>query len=93
MSLGHARTAGLRSDQGFRFQLSESLDTIEYINREQRPGLDHAHAQDDENPHILRMLECTLLLGTARLNRIMAKYIRSVYEICVPLRLWRRYAS
>ena len=51
-----------QSDQGLRSPLPESLATIECINGERTPGWDLAHAQDDVNPHILRMLECSFLL-------------------------------
>ena len=32
--------------------LIESLDTIEFINGEQRPGCDLSHVQDGVNPHM-----------------------------------------
>ena len=44
-----------QSDQGLRCPLTESLDTKERINVEQRPGWYFAHAQDDMNLLILRM--------------------------------------
>ena len=44
--------AKAKSDQGLK-------DTIECINGEQRPWPDLAHAQDDVNPQILWMLQCT----------------------------------
>ena len=38
-------------DQGLRCSLPESLDTIECINGEQRPGWDLAHAQENVSAH------------------------------------------
>ena len=45
------------------------MDIIECINGEQRPdeSFAHAHAQDDLNLHIVRMLEGTFSFGTAHL--------------------------
>ena len=37
-------------DQGLRCPLTEILGTIEYINGEQIPGTDTAHAQDESEP-------------------------------------------
>ena len=56
--------ASAQSDQGIPCPLTESLDTIECINGEQRPGWDLAHAPDDVNPNILHMLKDTFSLGT-----------------------------
>ena len=44
--------ADAQSDQGLRCPLPKALDTIECINREQMPGCDFAHAQDDVNSHM-----------------------------------------
>ena len=45
-------------DQGILCPLTESLDTTECMNEEQRPGWYFEHAQDDMNLHILCMFEC-----------------------------------
>ena len=42
----------LQTDQGLHYLLTESLDTIECINREQRPGQYFVHAKDDLNLRI-----------------------------------------
>ena len=58
-------SADAQSDQGLHCPLQESLDTTEYINGEQRPGRDFAHAQDDENQyrrHIFRLGAAQLIL-------------------------------
>ena len=39
--------ASVQSDQGLRFPLTESLDTIECISGEQVPGLDSKYAWDE----------------------------------------------
>ena len=39
--------------------ISEAFDITECMNGDQMPGYYFAHAQDDLNPHILRMLEGT----------------------------------
>ena len=57
--------ADAQSDQGLRCPLPDLVNTIECINREQRPEKDLAHAQGDVNPHFLRMLEGTFSLDTA----------------------------
>ena len=45
-------SADAQSDQSLHCPLTESLDTMDCINLEQRPGWDLAHAQDDVNLHI-----------------------------------------
>ena len=57
--------ASAQSDQSLRCPLPESMNTIECINCQQRPGWDLARAQDDVNPHILRMPEGTFPLVAA----------------------------
>ena len=49
--------ASAQADQGLHCPLIESLDTTECIIAEQRPGRYFAHAQDDSNLCVLRMLE------------------------------------
>ena len=49
----------LQSDQGLQFQLTESLDTTECMNGEQRPGCYFVHAQDDLYVRILHMFKGT----------------------------------
>ena len=44
--------AATQSAQGIHCPLTESLDTIEFINGEQRPGCDLSHVQDGVNPHM-----------------------------------------
>ena len=46
-----------QSDQGLHCPLTESLDTIECMNGEQRPGWYLAHSQDGLNLRISRMFE------------------------------------
>ena len=68
--MGHARTAKA-SDRavwsGPSLSANRIIDTMECINGEQRPGWDLAHAQDDMNLHILRMLKGSFSLGEAQL--------------------------
>ena len=45
-----------------------TLDTLECFSGEQLPN-ETAHAQDDVNPHILRMLEGTFSLDAATCNK------------------------
>ena len=50
-----------------------------YINGEQFPGWDLTHAEDDVNPHILRLLEGTFWLDVAQLN-VYTFYSRATKE-------------
>ena len=59
--------ASAQSDQGLHCPLTKSLATTECMNREQVAGWYFARAQDDVNPHILRMLEGTFLLDAAQM--------------------------
>ena len=52
--------------------LTELLDTSEYINEEQRPGWNFAHAQDNMNLRISRMFEC-IFFRLTRPNNISLK--------------------
>ena len=52
--------ASTQSDLGLRCPLTESLDTLECINGEQRSGCDFAHARDDMILRIVRIFEDTL---------------------------------
>ena len=71
---GHIRLYGQRSprsdcalaqsDQGLHCPLTESLDTTECMNGEQRHGLYYAHAQDDLNMRFLRIFKGTSKLET-----------------------------
>ena len=56
-----------QSDQGLLCSLTESMDTTECMNGEQRPGWYFAHVQDDLNLHILRMFEGTFWLNDAHM--------------------------
>ena len=58
-----------------RSACTESLAAIESNNGEQRLEWNLAHAQDDVKPHILRMLEGTLLLDSAPCNSLSAFYM------------------
>ena len=49
----------LQSDQDLQFQLTESLDTTECMNGEQRAGCYFVHVQDNLNLHILHMFKST----------------------------------
>ena len=60
--------ASAQSDQGLHCPLTESLDTIECMNGEQKPGWYLAHAQDDLNLRILRMFVGTFSLDVVRIN-------------------------
>ena len=61
--------ADAQSDKGFRCPLPETLDTIENINGEQRPGRDLA--RDDVNPHIVCMLEGTFSHRAALMDKLL----------------------
>ena len=54
-------------DLGLHCPLTEPMDTTERMNGKQRPDESFAHAQDDLNLHIVRMLEGTFSFGTAHL--------------------------
>ena len=47
--------AYIQSDQGLHCLLTESLDTTEYMNGEQRPGWYFAHGQDNLTLRILHV--------------------------------------
>ena len=51
---------------GLHCPLTESLDTTVYINDEKKSGWYFAHAQDDLNLRIFRMLEGTFSLCVAQ---------------------------
>ena len=53
-----------KSDQGLHCLLTESLDTTECINGEQRQGFYFEHAQGDLNLHFLYMFESTFFGST-----------------------------
>ena len=55
--------ASAQTDQGLYCPLAESLDTIECIKRQQRPGWDLVHVQGDVNPRITRMHESNFSLA------------------------------
>ena len=59
--------AFVQSDQGLQCPLTESLDTTEHMNREQRPRWYLAHVQDDLNLCILRMFKGTFSLDMAHI--------------------------
>ena len=68
----HMRTAQTKislriaqSNQGIPCPFTESVDTIECINDEQKPGRYLVHVQDDLNMRIFSLLESTFLLGSA----------------------------
>ena len=71
-----AKTQSAKSNQGIHFPLTESLDTIEGMNGEQRPVYYFAYAQDDLDLRILRMFE-----GTFRLTR-SSYIIHSLNILC-----------
>ena len=54
--------ASVQLDQGLYSPLTESLDTRECMNGEQKSGRFFAHALDDMNLRILRMLEGTFFV-------------------------------
>ena len=51
--------AHLLSDQNLHYPETETLDTLERINGQQRPGWYFAHVQADMNLRILHMFEGT----------------------------------
>ena len=59
--------ASAQFDQGLHCPLTETLDTTECMNREQRPGWYFAHAQVYLNMRILRMFEGTFSLNLAQI--------------------------
>ena len=72
--LDHVRTVkaqirlhNAQSDLGLHCLLTESLDTTEYINGEQRPRWYLANAQDDLNLHILSLFKDSFSLDMAHL--------------------------
>ena len=62
-----------QSDHGFHCPLTESLDTTECMNGEQRPGY-FTHVQDDLNLRILHMSKSTFTLDAANDNRDRTSY-------------------
>ena len=62
-----------QSNKGLFCPLTESQDTLHYINGEPRPGWDLARSQDKVNPHILHMLEGTFTLGDAHIMQLTRK--------------------
>ena len=54
--------ADAQSDQGLRCPLPESLDAIECISGEQRPGGDIGHVQNNVNRHICTGLKAFFCL-------------------------------
>ena len=69
--------ASAQSDQGLHCPLTESLDTTECINGEQRLGRYFVHAQDDLNLHIF----CACSKALFRLTRSILLDINH----CTPL--------
>ena len=57
--------ASVQSDQGFRCPLTESLVSTECMNGERSSECYIAHAQDDLNPCIMRMIKGTISLDVA----------------------------
>ena len=68
-----------QSDHDLRCQLPGTVDTIESINGERRPGRDPAHAQDAVNLHLLRMPEGTFSLDAAH----FMNYTLNESEFCM----------
>ena len=59
-----------QSDQGLRCPQSESFDTKECFNEEQKPGRDFAHVQDYLNPHVLHMFEGSFSFDAAQFSMV-----------------------
>ena len=98
MSSGYVRTgrprsdcADAQSDLGLRCPLTESLDTTECMNGEQKLGLQFAHAQDDQNLGILRMFDGTFSLDAAHIikeiqpgrNRKQSGHLLKTMFVCL----------
>ena len=62
-----AACASAQSHQDLHCPLTESLDTTEYMNGEQRTGRYFAHMQYDLNLRILCMFEGTFSLDAANI--------------------------
>ena len=62
--------ASAQSDQGLRCPQTESLATKECMHEDHRSEWHFAHAQDDVNPHFLRMLEGTFSHDTVHMQYI-----------------------
>ena len=61
--------ASTQSDQGLNSPLTESLDTTECMNGEQRPGFYFSRAHDNLNRCFLRMFESTFPLDSAHFDQ------------------------
>ena len=66
-------------DRCLHCPLTESLDTTECLNGEQRPGRYFAHAQDDLNLRTLQMFEGTFSFDVAHMLWLL---IRSALLRC-----------
>ena len=70
----------MQSDQGLHCLLSESLDTTECMNREQRSREYFMHVQDNQNLHILCMFDGTFVLDHhSGSNKIHRFFVSSQY--------------
>ena len=67
----------MRTAKGLPCPLTESLDTTEWLNEEQRPWWHFARAQDDLNMGILRMFEGSFSFDATHPNEssVLIKYI------------------
>ena len=79
MSLGICRQqrprsacAYAQSDQDLHYSLTESMDTIECINREQMPGWDFKHTRDESESVHLIVFTDTFLLDAAHITGMSA---------------------
>ena len=71
-----------QSGQVLRYlEKKKSLDTLECFNREQMPGWDFTHVQDDVNQHILRMLEGTLFGADQFISIFQIPFLGAVTDV------------
>ena len=61
----------MQADQGLHCLLTDSYDTTECVNEEQRPGYNFAHAQNDLNLRILHMFKGTVSLDVFQITVLL----------------------
>ena len=70
----------MQSDQGLHCLLTVWLDTIEYMNGQQKPMPYFVHVQDDLNLHILRMFEGNFSLDAAHIIKLSEHKIKHLHK-------------
>ena len=71
--------ASAQSEQDLHCPLTESWDTTECMNVEQKPGLYVAYAQEDLNPGILRMFESMVSLDVIPIIICVRRILEQFY--------------